>query len=361
MYPAEWAQDKPVNPRTTYQQASATATLPTERLGERYPFPPDSSPANVEPTILIPPASADNDLFFVDLDDVIVDGKISAEAWDIIEQLGGYAEVSRSFLNPEKEESGVHAWVRGELPDGCGKVIADLEHRGQIEMYDRGRMTGCTWRHIQGTPKDAIPDAQDVIDRLVDNYADKQTPATPDGGATPTTASETSVAPNLRATENPYYQLEIADVADTGPFGRYRTDTRNPAHDDWQGPHPKHGGTSTQDAKSTNFNVDPKSGQWHCFAHDSGGGPLALIGVLENEVSCRHAQRVYHDTERLLQTCLAARDKYAPEGLKDENPPYDALIQVATSVGLDFADPDDDILGEATYNVAKRIYADMNY
>lgn len=360
MYPAEWAEDKPVNPRTTYNQASATASLSPERLADSYPFPPDTEPANVEPTILIPPAKVENDLLFVDLDDVIVDGEMSEEAWGILQQLGGYAEVSRSFADTDKDESGAHAWVRGELPEGYGKVIADLSDRGQLELYDRGRMTGCTWKHIDGTPTDTVPNAQDTIESLVEKYAPEPT-VTPkaDGGAT-TSANRTAANSPNQQTENAYYQLEISDVADTGAFSAYRTDARNPAHDDWQGPHPDHGATSTgkDDVESSNFHVDPKANCWHCFAHDSGGGPLALIGVLEGVVSCRRAKRVYHDRQKLLKTCLLTRDKYAP-GLDGETPPYEALIAVAETADLGVEDSDENILGKATYNVAKRIYNDI--
>lgn len=360
MYPAEWAEDKPANPRTTYSQASATASLSPERLGKSYPFPPDTDPAQVEPAILIPPAKVENDLLFVDLDDVIVDGEMSEEAWRILQRLGGYAEVSRSFADQNKCESGAHAWVRGELPEGYGKVIADLNGRGQLELYDRGRMTGCTWKHIAGTPTDAVPDAQVAIETLIEEYAPEPTVTPkPDGGAT-TSANETTVNSLKQHTENAYYQLEITDVADTGAFSAHRTDSRNPAHDDWQGPHPDHGATSSgkNDVESSNFHVDPRANCWHCFAHDSGGGPLALVGVLEGVVSCRRAKRVYHDRQKLLKTCLLARDKYA-QGLKEETPPYEALLSVAEAAGLTLEDLDENILGKATYKVAKRIYADL--
>jgi hypothetical protein len=359
MYPAEWAASKPVNPRTTYSQASATATLPLDELADRYPFPPDANPRTVEPTILIPPATTDNDLLFADFDDVIVDGEITEKAWKLLQRLGGYAEVSRSYNDPDKRESGAHAWVRGSLPDGYGKFIADLEERGQIELYDRGRMTGCTWQHIEGTPIDTIPEAQGAIDGIVDTYADEEAPPKPDGG-TAARANRTTVNSHGPTKDNPYFELSIRDVADTGAFSMYRKDADNPAHDDWQGPHPKHGGTSSKDRKSTNFHVDTADDCWHCFAHDSGGGTLALIAVLEGIVNCRHADRIHNDREKLLQACLAARDEYAP-GLEGETPPYDALIAVAEAMGLDFAEPESDTLGDTSYNVAKRVYRDMNY
>jgi hypothetical protein len=358
MYPAEWAESKPTDPRAGYQKASATASLPPEELDRQYSFPPDTEPVSAEPTILLPPAETGNDLLFADLDDVIVDGEITAEAWEIIERLGGYAEVSRSFTHSEATESGAHVWVRGQLPDGYGKVIAELNDRGQLELYDRGRMTGCTWQHITGTPPDTIPDAQDEIDGLVEEYArEHPTPATDGSGAT-ATPSQSPTRTGFTAKENAYFRLDITDVADTGKFSRYRTDPGNPAYDDWQGPHPSHGGTKTPDRKSTNFHVDPSGNCWHCFAHGSGGGALALIAVLENYTTCRTAQSAYTDRHTLLRTCLTARDAYARE-LDGETPPYDALIAVAELMDLSFADPDAEILGDISHNVAERVYADM--
>lgn len=359
MYPAEWAADKAVSPRTDYNQAAATADLPQRELANCYPFPPDTDSSRTVPTILIPPATAENDLLFVDFDDVIVDGEISQEAWDIIQRLGGYAEVSRSFFDAEKEESGVHVWVRGELPDGYGKVIEPLESRGHIELYDGGRMTGCTWRHIQGTPANGLPKAQTVIDDIVETYTDEPVPAKSDGG-TVTERNATTLKSTTPTQNNPYYELRIRKIADTGAFSSYRRDSRNPAHNDWQGPHPSHGGTSSKDVESTNFHVDTTDDCWHCFAHDSGGGPLALIAVLEGIVTCKQAGTLYNDPEKLLETCLAARDNYAPE-LEGETPPYDALVALAKRMDLHFSEQEDDILGETSYDVAKRVYRGMNY
>lgn len=369
MYPAEWAEDKDVDPRTTYNRASATATLPLDELDARYPFPAEAEPETVEPTILIPPQSAENDLLFVDFDDVVSDdGTIPGEVWDIVNDLGGYTEISRSG-------NGLHVWVRGGLPDGYGKFIEDLDTQGQIEMYDRGRMTGCTWRHVKGTPKDAVPDAQQAVNEIVDRYAtrvcdecdnmarkrdlDDDSPECPECGE-PFESDEShdrtakkSGAGDYGNKENPYYNLKVTDIADTGPFGSYRNDSRNPAHDDWQGPHPAHGGTSTDDRESTNFNVNTSDECWHCFAHDSGGGALALIAVLEGIVRCRNADKVHRDREVLLKTCLAAREKYAAD-LDGETPPYDALLAVASLTDLETAESDR--LGRVAHSYAEDIY-----
>lgn len=366
MYPAEWAADKPVDPRTDFNQASATATLPLDDLADRYPFPPDTNPESVEPTVLIPGANTDNDLLFVDFDDVVnPDGSIPGEVWEIVERLGGYTEISRSG-------NGLHVWVRGSLPDGYGKVIEPLDTMGQIEMYDRGRMTGCTWRHVAGTPKNAVPERSDTVAELVDEYETKTCPEceswtrahdlddeNPEcsecGEPFDTSSGDAEVSANHTTAgsswnggeENPYYQLDITDVADTGAFSTHR--------ERWQGPHPKHGGTSTPDADSKNFNVDTTCGVWHCFAHDSGGGALSLIAVLEGIVTCRNAAKVHNNRETLLKACLAARNKYATD-IDDETPPYAALVAVAELVDLPMSDPENGTLGRAGHKYASGIY-----
>jgi len=372
MYPAEWAADKDVDPRTTYEQAHTVASTGLNVLRDRYPFPPDATPERVIPTLLLPTDPEDSDLVFVDFDDVVVDNRVPDEVWAILERLRGYVEVSRSG-------EGLHVWVRGSLPDGHGKFIAPLDSRGQLEIYDHGRMTGCTWQHVAGTPTDAVPEREDTIGELVAEYATRDCPECgawvreqsvgenttcpecggkiePSANSTPTTSTPSKPnRPTPTGDRNPYYQLDIRDVADTGPFGRYRRAVENPAHDDWQGPHPKHGGTSTADAKSSNFNVEPGDGVWHCFAHGSGGGSLSLVAVLEGVVSCQDAHAIHQDKDKLLRTCLAARDSY-PGQLEKATPPYDALVRVAELAGLSMADGAAGTLGRTAYSYAVDIY-----
>lgn len=66
----------------------------------------------------------------------------------------------------------------------------------------------------------------------------------------------------------------------------------------------------------------------------------------------------YEDREALLKTCLWAREEH--EDLNGEKPPYAALVAVGEHIGLAFEDHEDHILGESSYNVAKRIYSDLN-
>lgn len=72
----------------------------------------------------------------VDLDDCIVDGRISAQAQQIIASMGTYTEISPSG-------NGVKMIARGELPPGRRRI-------GKIEMYDRGRFFSITGNEFKG-------------------------------------------------------------------------------------------------------------------------------------------------------------------------------------------------------------------
>lgn len=354
MYPCEWAAAKSVDPRRDYETARMVADLSVDQIHQSWPFPDDRDlPPNVEPAVLLPNEwDCADPIAFVDFDDVRDpdSGAVPREVWDIIGRLGGFVEISRSG-------NGLHVWVRGQLPDGKGKFIADLDSRGQIEIYDHGRMTGGTWRHVEGTPRDSIPDADGVIDDLVNEYGSQEDAEDIAMAPVPSRTEERSADGQdpSSSRRSAYYDIDLKRIADTGPFNRYRTDGRNPAADDWQGPHPGHGGTSTADAKSANFNVD--GDKWYCFAHDIGGGPLQLLAVVEDVCQCSNSDVIYRDDEKLLKTCLYAREQF-PE-LDDEMPPYAALRAAADLAGLDLVDASEGILGKDTHRLARKVFDNL--
>ena len=375
MYRASWAKDKPNDPRTTYEQAASVASMAPKQIHKQWPF-PEEPPETVLPAVLLPPAEADNEFCFVDLDDVIIDGEITQEAWDILAALGGYAEVSKSYIEG-KDVAGVHAWVKGSLPDGFGKFIAPLNGPGQLEIYDHGRMTGGTWRHVRGFPTDTIPKAKETLERLVSDYEvvtcpecetetrkremDTENPECPscgyeyakESGIREGVPSNSSGGRSLPRDGNPYYDIDIRNVADTGPFRSYRNDPGNPINYEWQGPSPKHGGTSSKDKESANFAVNPDTNEWYCFAHGVGAGPMALIAQLEGITSCSNCKSIHNDRKKLLKTALAARDKYDMAG---EKPPYEALVELAKMADFPFADREQEILGKTNYQYVRDLF-----
>lgn len=45
-------------------------------------------------------------------------------------------------------------------------ISRPLGETGRIELYDHARFVGGTWQHLEGTPLDVVPEAQDVLDTL---------------------------------------------------------------------------------------------------------------------------------------------------------------------------------------------------
>lgn len=320
-------------------------------------------PRPLYPMCIVPHAqcSPEPGLMFFDIDDVVNpcdDGTavMTREAWDIINRLDCYAELSTSM-------TGVHCFALGEMPgvvDGK-KVLQDLNQSlpngeiGHLEIYGypaNGRVIGTTWMHIDRTPRHTVADRQDVIDELTEELLpdDKQLSDAEQAER----AYNDHVSGNHDVTssgsKSAYYRLNVEAIADTGPFSTHGRNGR--------GPHPGHGGTSTPDAESTNFTVDRSDG-WKCWAHDDGGGALQLIAVLEGIRDCGDAADVMSDPVDALRTCLAARDRYAGGRLDGEDPPTAALKGVLEVQDVSYSD--DGMLERSKYELARSLFGKMEY
>ncbi|AXR80722.1 hypothetical protein AArcMg_0700 [Natrarchaeobaculum sulfurireducens] len=313
-------------------------------------------PRPLYPMCIVPHAdfSPEPGLVFVDLDDVIEPqndgtGRMTREAWDILDRLDAYAEVSLSM-------TGAHAFVRGRIPgkvDGK-KVLKELD-TGHVEVYGypaNGRVMGTTWLHIDETPENAVPHDQDAIDALIDDLLDDDEKLTDEEQAEQVFERRKS---RVRGDQNgssrsAYYDLDPEPIAHQPPFSTHQSNGR--------GPHPKHGGTKTPDEKSTNFSVGRHDG-WKCWAHDDGGGALQLIAVLEGIRDCGDAADVMQDPVDALKTCLLARDEYAGGSLDDENPPTAALKGVLEVQNMDY--DEDGKLDRAAYTLARELFDEMSY
>lgn len=363
-YRAAWGADADERPETDYETAKMVAEMPPEMIHNSYPFPTDDDgrpqiPETVAPTIFLPHETHDPPLMLVDFDDVRnpETGAITDEVFEIIKELGSYAEVSRSG-------TGVHVYVRAALPDGLGKFIAPLDGPGDIELYDHGRFVGATWDHIDGTAE-AIAEAQDAIDAYVELYATEDHRKRMGRGE----ASEASDGASRSVEEilddirggggssdgdrSPYYDIPAEAVAEAGIFGRHRSSSPGP---DDQGPHPAHGGTSSSDADSTNFFLGG-DGTWYCHAHDVSGNGLSLLATCEGVVGCRSADDLWGDPAKMLKTCLYARERgYVGE---ETDPPYVALVGAAKVADLAMKNPDENVLGEDSWRLARIVYDEL--
>jgi putative DNA primase/helicase len=90
----------------------------------------------------------------IDLDECIIDGKLTPWAQEVVTRLNSYTEVSPSG-------TGIHIWVRGDIPDSIGPN-AELDGDLRTEMYDFGRYFTFTGRHLVGTPL-TIEDRQEEL------------------------------------------------------------------------------------------------------------------------------------------------------------------------------------------------------
>lgn len=115
----------------------------------------------------------DDDIVFLDLDDVIVDEHLSSEAQALIDRADSYTAVSTSG-------TGIHIFVSGSLGEDIKSLTGPLDESGDqsLEVYDQNRFVAVTGDHLEGTPTD-ITSGDRLLDELEDEYASVSS-ATPD-------------------------------------------------------------------------------------------------------------------------------------------------------------------------------------
>lgn len=360
LYPAKWGSSAPERPETDFETA-----MRHWRHRANYSAPTGMDRESILPAPLLLHDPLDPPLMQVDFDDVRdpETGEVSQEVADIVDDLGGYCEISQSG-------EGLHVFVRAELPGKLGKFIGDLADIGEIELYDHGRAVGATWDHVDGTPTD-VPHVQETINEIVRGYEDASQRKRRIGSVARDGGSPASVSVNTahgstddsgQSKRSSYFDIDIRTVADTGHFSRHRSETT----DEWSGPHPAHGPISSSPENCTNFGIRPGDNVWYCFAHDAGGRAIELAAVLcsKSDVDCADVpSRSASDgwlrkrPQDLLAACLWLRDGGAVSA--DAKPPYDALLAVADLVDLHIRDPDAGILGERNAEVARAVYDDL--
>jgi len=110
--------------------------------------------------------------------------------------------------------------------------------------------------------------------------------------------------------------LQITDVAPLGGMSKQGNE--------YFGEHPIHGSSNKM-----NFWVNPVKNTWHCFRHDTGGGSISLIAILEGIIDCGDAISGGLRGENFLKTIGIAQEKY---GLKlPENKPLASLSKKIAS------------------------------
>jgi len=355
LYPVKWGEQADSRPETDwktayqhYRNRSAFASPEGIDTGQMLPA----------PILLHEPL--DPPLMLVDFDDVRDPdtGAVTDEAAGLVDELDGYCEVSSSG-------TGLHVFVRAELPGGLGKFIGGLEQTGDIELYDHGRLVGATWDHVAGTARH-VPERQALITDIIKRYENSSqrarrvgTSAEADGREPTISLSDSDHDDNGNI--SPYFSVDVRDIATTGYFQSHR---REAPGDEWTGPHPAHGPIHSAPDQSTNFGLEPHDNVWYCFAHDAGGRGIELAAVLcpDTSIQCADvpgqnrsvAGWLRNEPAELLRTCLWLRDSGAVSA--DAKPPYAALLAVADHADLHIRDADDGILGEANAEIARAVF-----
>jgi putative DNA primase/helicase len=135
---------------STYQQASARAMGSKTYQGVGFVF-------------------TEGDPFCgIDLDDCIVDGRLTPQAKAIVDDFGTYTEVSPSG-------KGVKLFMRGRKPSHAGCATTKIEGMARIEVYDSGRFFTVTGMRLDATPGEIV-DCQRQLDELCERLWPKPQP-----------------------------------------------------------------------------------------------------------------------------------------------------------------------------------------
>lgn len=107
----------------------------------------------------------EDEIVFLDLDDVVNDGEPSPEARTIIERAKSYTAVSTSG-------TGLHIFVHGSLSEGIKSLTGPIDDDGDqsLEVYDRNRFIAVTGQHLDGT-RTEITTGSSLLNELEKEYA----------------------------------------------------------------------------------------------------------------------------------------------------------------------------------------------
>ncbi|MFC6720241.1 helix-hairpin-helix domain-containing protein [Halovenus amylolytica] len=119
----------------------------------------------------------DDDIVFLDLDDVIVNGCPSSAAKSLIEQADSHAAISISG-------GGIHIFLRGSLSEDIKSLTGPIDGTGDqtLEVYDRNHFIAMTGDHLEGTPS-RVATGDSMLAELEEEFASISS-NTPDRGNT---------------------------------------------------------------------------------------------------------------------------------------------------------------------------------
>lgn len=115
-------------------------------------------------------------LVFIDLDDVVdkETGTVHPYAWELVDRMDTYADLSASWFNDDKDTAGIHLIGVGELPEHTRTVQDSLPDHpdfpaAEIEVYDGKRF--CAMSGVWLTPSNRdVTDVQYWVNRLTRRF-----------------------------------------------------------------------------------------------------------------------------------------------------------------------------------------------
>lgn len=137
--------------------------------------------------------TGDDEIVFLDLDDVVIDDEPSPAAEALIDKADSYTALSTSG-------TGVHIFARGSLSDDVKSLTGQLTDAGDqtLEVYDRNRFIAMTGNHLSRTPTQ-LSSADALLIELENEYA-----------------SVSNEAPDRATVEPQRSRDELSDVETTG-------------------------------------------------------------------------------------------------------------------------------------------------
>ena len=106
-----------------------------------------------------------DEIVFLDLDDVMVNGEPSPSAQTIIEEANSYTAVSTSG-------TGLHIFINGSLDEDIKSLTGPIGEGSDqsLEVYERNRFVAVTGDHVEGTPTEITP-GDPFLSKLEKEYA----------------------------------------------------------------------------------------------------------------------------------------------------------------------------------------------
>lgn len=128
------------------------------------------------------------------------------------------------------------------------------------------------------------------------------------------------------AEENKEWEIkEHSEIDDLSVASIFGTSGLKAHGSEYYGSHPIHGSEG-----GMNFWINPSKNIWHCFRHNSGGGPLSAIAVKEGIIDCSDARKGVLRGDKAIQSIEKAREKYGlkeKEQIEDLKVVYDKDLQ----------------------------------